>query len=821
MTLGLTAQDSNNRKGKRSGGGDRQKPKVSGVVLDSNTEEPLPYSSISIFSKKDSSLIGGGLTDDDGKFSIEVRPGPSYAIIEYISYEATTIETIPLEKGKKRVDLGVIYLSTDSYTLSQVEIRAEKSETQFSLDKKVFNVGQDLANKGGSADEVLDNVPSVAVDIDGNVSLRGSGNVRILIDGRPSGLVSVDNANGLRQLPANMIDKVEVITNPSAKYEAEGMAGIINIVLKKDKKKGYNSVIGVNLGTPTEYGMSYTGNYRNGATNFFATYGINKRTGPGGGTRLQERIIGDSIFYSDQFRDINRNSLSHNFSGGMDYSISENQTLTGSITYRISNDDNFTLLNYEDYTGLNNRSDRELSLFTARTDIEKENENRLDYSLLYTNRLDDSGKELTATIQYRDETENENSIFEESFFSAINVPSGIPPLNQRSGNTESQKNILFQLDYINPIGEEGKYEIGLRANLRGIDNNYLVEEFVNNEIWENIDDLSNNFNYDEDVYAAYAIYGNKKNKLSYQVGLRLEHSEVLTELEQTNEVNDRSYTNLFPSAHFSYEFSTTNAFQISYSKRLRRPRFRDLNPFFTFSDSRNFFSGNPDLDPENTDSYEIGHLKYFENATLSSSVFWRHSNNVIQRIQLTGEDGNTITAPQNLNTRDDYGLDLNFSYSGIKWWRIDGNYSVFRQIVNGENVRADFSANGYTMNGRMTNKLTVAKDIDVQLRFNFRGPRNTTQGRYSGIYTMDLGVSKDFLNKKLNATLSARDLFNSRRRVWFIENGDYSENGDFQWRARTIRLNLSYKFSKGEDQKGKKGRRQSRGNSGFEGEGEF
>ncbi len=816
LTFGLQAQ-----RGARNGGGKGFKVSIVGQLLDESTNLPLAYATISLFSKVDSSLVAGALSDDNGKFSLESSPGKYYGVVEYISYENTYIDNIPFEKGKREIDLGSIYLNPDSYTLSQVEIRAEKSETQFSLDKKIFNVGKDLAGRGGSAEDILDNVPSVAVDIEGNVSLRGSGNVKILIDGRPSGLVGADNANGLRQLPSNMIDKVEVITNPSAKYEADGMAGIINIVLKKENRSGYNSTIEGSIGIPETYGLNYTGNYRSGATNYFASYGFSNRNSPGGGSREQSLAFFDFNQYSDQIRDIDRSGLSHNIRAGLDLSINEKQTLTGSITFRDSDEENNNLVSYEDYIGPVNSTERTLVALIERKDDEIEREKRFEYSLAYLNRLNDKGKELSATVQYRSDIETESSDFEETLFDDFGVPSNTPPAFQRSANEEAQSNVLFQLDFTNPFSKESKLEFGARVNLREISNDYRVEDRVDDE-WIPVIGFDNVFNYNEDVFALYSTYGNSFEKFSYQLGLRGEYSHVVTELEETNEVNDRDYFGLFPSAHFNYQINEGNAFQISYSRRIQRPRFWYLNPFFSFGDNRNFFGGNPNLDPEYTNSYEVGHIKYWEGFTLNSSLFWRHSYDVIERIQISNGDGTTLTAPQNLSERDDFGLDVNASFSKLNWWRLDGNVSVFRSITDGQNIGSELQADTYTSTARLTNRITTLSNTDFQLRMNYRGPRETTQGSRKAIISVDLGVSRDFLNKKLTLTISARDLFNSRKRIWENEIGNLFTKGDFQWRARSVQFTAAYKILNDKTRsKGRRGNRSGGGGGDFEGGGEF
>ncbi len=800
------------QRGNGQGGRPGGPPKVTikGKVVDSDSKTPLEFATITFFSQKDESIKGGGVTDLDGNFSIETTPG-TYAKIEFIAYLAKELKEIPFAKGVPAIDLGTIELSPDAAILDEIEVTAEKSQMQISLDKKVFNVGKDLSSKGGSAEDILDNVPSVAVDIEGNVTLRGSGGVRILIDGKPSGLVGADNANGLRSIPANMIDKVEVITNPSARYEAEGMAGIINIVLKKNQKKGVNGSFDITVGVPETYGAAINLNYRKDKLNFFINYGLQYRTGPGGGFTYQENYRGDTTFISDQQRSINRGGLNNSIRFGADYFFSQKSTLTTGMTYRIGKDDNNSELKYFDY--INNIS--QLEQFTLRTDDETEDESNLEYFITHTQKFKRKGHELVTDVRYSDKSEVESSDFIEKYFDSDLNPNGTADLLQRSRNDEGNGNLQFQVDYTQPFAKNGKYELGYRSSFRNITNDYLVEEF-DDIAWAPLEGFNNNFIYNENIHSVYGIYGNKIKRFSYQAGLRFEATDLNTELKQTNEVNDTIYSGFFPSVFLSYEADGENSFQVSYSKRLRRPRFWDLNPFFTFSDARNTFSGNPAVGPENTDSYELSYIKYWDKASLTSSVYFRHSTDVIARVLEDKGDGTTDRKPQNLNTRDDYGFEFTYNVQPYKWWRINGNFNFFRSITDGSNVNQSFNADTYSWQSRITSKTTILKNIDLQLRGNYRAPRETIQGTRKGIFTIDVGASKDIFNKNGTITLSVRDIFNSRKRVFETFGDNFYREGEFQWRARAATLTINYRLN----QKKKRGGGR-RGGGDFEGGGEF
>lgn len=776
--------------------------KITGKVMDSDEVTPLQYAAVSVYNRLDTSLVTGGTTDFDGNFDIPAAFGSYLLKLDFISYKSTWISGIELSDATPEIDMGTIIMASDATVLQEIEVRAEKSQMQMALDKKIFNVGKDIASTSGNAADVLDNIPSVTVDVEGNVSLRGSEGVRILVDGKTSGLVGVRGSGGLQSLGADMIEKVEVITNPSARYEAEGMTGIINIVLKKDRKQGFNGSFDLRAGAPANYGAGINLNYRRKNLNFFTNYGFRYRTGPGIGYRYQELTNDSVVNIVEQFEDRDRGGWSNSIRLGADYFLNDNNTLTASFNYRAGQDDNHSRLEYHDY--LNDFPGNPTGI-TVRTQDELEKEPNLEYALNYKRTFKREGQELTTAVQYRESTESEDADYKETFFGTDFSPLTTPDLLQRSYNKEGEKSLLLQTDYIHPFGKEGKFEAGYRGSFRQIDNDYLVEEFAD-ERWQTITGLSNDFNYDENIHALYAIVGNKPGRFSYQFGLRLEMSDVLTELLQTNERNHRTYTNLFPSVHFTYELSEGNNVQLSYSRRLQRPRFWDLNPFFTFSDARNIFRGNPNLNPEFTDVYEIGHIKYFNKASLSSNVYYRHTEGLIQRIQTLQQDGAdliTVRQPENLATEDAIGMEFIFSADPVKWWRMDASVNAFHSSVDGSNLNQSYVRDAFSWFGRINSRLTLWKNLDTQFRFNYRAPQQTAQGDRKSMSYIDLAFSRDVLKGKGTLTFSVNDLFNSQK-YRYVNFGDnfYSE-GIHQRRARRLSLNFNYRLNQNNKQRGR------------------
>lgn len=787
--------------------GDDMKGLVKGQIIDASTGAPLEYTTVSVYALPDSNLVTGGITDGEGIFSIELKTGRYYLEVAYISYQRLETKPFEIARGRMSADLGKIAMQPDATTLEQVEVRAEKSRMQMSLDKRVFNVGKDLANLGGSATDVLDNVPSVTVDVEGNVSLRGSGGVRILINGRPSSLVGVGDTDGLRNIPANLIERVEVITNPSARYEAEGMAGIINIILKKEKRKGWNGSVDITGGYPEQAGLAINTNYRVKKWNFFANYGLTYRQSPGSGSRYQEvydtnEFGPDTTFIQDLTRERTRGGWDNNIRVGTDYSFSETSTLTANFTYSVEDGDNISEITYRDFI---NSLDNPTGIST-RTDNEREEEADLEYVMTYRKEFKGKGHQFTTDIRYQDSEELETSTIREAYFTPEFEETGASELEQRSSNLELQKQLIWQADYVRPFAEEGKFEVGLRAGLRDIETNFQVDEFGLTG-WENLPEFTNNFLFDEDVYAAYTSIGNKYGDFSFQAGLRAEYTEMITELVATEQINPREYFNLFPSVFLGYDLGESgNSMQVSYSRRINRPNFWSLNPFFSFSDARNIFTGNPNLDPEFTDSYEINYLKYWDNASMTAGVFYRFTTGKTERIQRVNSEGITFTQPENLATEDAYGVDVTFSVSPTKWWDLDGNVNFFRSIISGTTESGeDLGADAITSFGRLTSQITLWDELNTQVRFNYRAPRNDPQGRDKAMYHMDLTLSKDILEKKGTLTFSVSDVFNSRRWRYVNEGTGFYSEGDFQWRARQARLTFSYRINQQKKRRGNYG----------------
>ncbi len=774
---------------------DKQNIFISGKVIDSLSNSPLEYATIVLKNLKNNK-ISGGITDEKGFFKIKTSKGDYEISVEFISFK-------PKKISKKRIsnnlNLGKIILSEDSKSLDEVVIIAEKTTVDIRLDKKIFNIGKDLSIRGGNASDILGNVPSVQVDVEGNVSLRGNENVTILIDGRPSALVGVNGAEALRQIPAEAIEKVEVITSPSARYDAEGTAGILNIILRKNKLLGFNGSLQFDLGTPERYGSALNANWRTDKWNFFTNTGFRYNETPGNSFYDTKYLSPDAqnarVIEERNFGRLGRSIFT---SFGAEYYLTENSSIIGNIIYNGGNDDDVNTNSIERFDASGN-----LNEATLRTENESEDEERIQYTLDYINNFDNTGKKLSVNLQYSTEAED--------------ILNKIPEVNTITNSTDEIEKViesqdedraLLQVDYVHPVGENIQYEAGYRGNYRDIFNSFYLEQtdFKNNEPTEIL--LDNAFNYKEFVNAAYFQYGQKFDKISLLAGLRYECTSVEIDQEDSDIPKTKNYGNLFPTLNIGYEFKEGENITLGYNRRIRRPRGRSLNPFPSRSSESNIFSGNIDLNPVFTDAVDLGYLKRWDKFTLSTSIYYNISKDNWERIQEdTGDitdNGDPITRrfPVNLSTQQRVGFEFTLNYRPFKIWNINSDFNLFNVTTDGDytsstsNTTQNFDFENTAFFIRLNQKITLPGKTDLQINSNYRGARQNAQSKSDGIFSMNIAASKDLFKEKASISLNINDVFNGRRRQSTTIIPDFSEQySEFQWRERQIRLSFVYRFN--------------------------
>lgn len=789
--------------------GGKNKVKVTGKVFEKVSKQPLEYATISITAPNDSKVIAGGITNPKGEFEVAVAPGTYDIKVEFISFKSTEIKQKSIQDD---TNLGVVNLSEDAAQLNEVVVRAEKSTVEIKLDKKVYNVGQDMIVKGGSVSDVLDNVPSVSVDTEGNVSLRGSDNIRILIDGRPSQAINM--AEALRQLPADAIDKVEVITNPSARYDAEGGSGIINIVLKKGKNQGFNGTFIASTGLPETYGLSGNLNYKTEKLNYFTTAGYNYRTTEGAGKTNSEYFDNNQTTTSflDETRDTKRIRKGFNGRAGVEWTITPSTFWTNAINYQKNSGDDRDLINYYNYDANRNFTGTTYRLNNANTGSEN-----VEFTSNLIKNFDDKGHKLTADLSISRNTDDSNSIIEDS------------PRFDTTLNDQIQKQILFQADYVLPLGEGGQFEAGYKGSFGDLNNVYNVtdDQGVENP------NLSNTLEYKENINALYTQYGFKANKFSYLFGLRWEDTNIEVNLLDNSDFNTKKYNNLFPSAFISYEISDQSNFSASYSKRLSRPRGRFMNPAVNYASNINIFQGNPDLDPSLTDKYDIGYIKRWSKVTFNTSAYFEDTKDVFSFVRSpTGDEVNGIpvikSSPINLGKEQKFGFEFTFNYTPFKWWKLNSNFNFFNVKTTGEHSYTDTQGNLIVQDldnqanswfARVNSKVTLPYKIDWQLTAMYNGEQKTAQGKNLGQFGMNTAFSKDVLKDKATIAFNISDVFNSRKMRSYTYLDNVNSYNEFQWRKRQFNLSFTYRFNKPKGERDKNA--QPRNDGGGEGGGDF
>lgn len=781
------------------------KVKVSGKVIEKSSNQPLEYASIYAQNTKNPSLVSGGMTDNKGEFTFEVPAGTYYIKIEFLGFKTVEFKDKAITSD---LNLGSIPVSEDTKQLDEVVVIAEKSTVDIKLDKKVYNVGKDMTVKGGTASDVLDNVPSVSVDADGNVSLRGNESVRILIDGKPSGMIGVNVAQALKQLPADAVEKVEVITNPSARYDAEGGGGIVNIILRKGKAQGVNGSITGTVGHYKNYGLNGNVNFRGESFNFFTNIGYQNSESPGNTKRNTEYTnpLAGSPKFIDEFRENERQREGHNANFGAEWFLNKSTTWTNSVSFSRNDGSNPEDVNFYNYD-----ENRNLMSIRNRFNNQTNDSRNLNYSSNLTKNFKKDGHKLTADVSFSTNYDNDLSTI-----SQTSTNSTTPATITGTFNNQKQNRSLFQTDYVLPIGK-GQFEAGYRGDFSETLTDYRVEE--------NIDPTTNTgtinpqftniLQYKEKVNALYTQYGNKVGKFSYLFGMRFEDSNIDVNLLSTNDLHNKHYNNFFPSAFLTYEISDKNSVSLNYSKRINRPRGRFLNPFSNYSSDISYFKGNPEINPSFTDAFDIGYMKQWKKLTFNTSAYFnrtRDSFQFIQRESGTFVNGTPVieSTPINLATEYRTGFEFTLNYNPYKWWRLNGNFNFFRNETQGDYSYVNYLGNLVTTDlnnvatswfTRISSKVTLPYGIDWQTNATYNAPQKNAQGKSQGIASANLAFSKDFLKDKGTIALNVNDVFNSRKRITDSNLPAAMSHTEMQWRQRQINLSFTYRFNKKKTEK--------------------
>ncbi len=760
---------------------------ISGQIIDAQTKQKIEYCNVVLLRFRDSSMAGGTITNKEGKFVLDnVTPGFYRLRASYIGYETRTIDSIRVFPQNLNIDLGVITLDEKSIDLSNVVVVGEKEVIINNLDKKVINVEKDLTTVGGNAVDVVQNIPSVTVDADGNVSYRGNQNIRILIDGKPSELLGLGTGDVLSNIPASQIESVELVTNPSARYDPEGTGGILNIILKKKREGGVNGNISLTGGTGDKFNGSLNLNYRISSLNFFASIDSRTNNTENSGNSFRENLLGGINAFLDQVSNGEFSQYGNNFNAGLDYLIDDFNTLTFSSRYRQGGFDNASFVE--------NKTFNSSQIMTRYFERESDNDRRmraLQNTLSYRRTFTNKGAELTADIMLGNFRMNRDEKFNQTNFD-LNMNPLPNPLLQKGLSNNNNIQWTIQSNYINPTVEFGRIETGFKITLRNFksNNDYLNYDY-NTGSWLSDMTRKTNFDFKENIYAVYGIYSNNYEKFQYQIGLRAEQADVSGFEKNTAVGFNKNYFSVYPTIHLVQGLPDFQELQLSYSRRVERPHNRILNPYVDRSDSLSISYGNPELDPEYINSLELGYSKLFDKTALTSSLFYRYTQDAITNYTFIRPDGITETTWRNLAKRLSYGLELTLSSPIFDWLRTNTSFTYFKNEFDG----LDFYNSSNSWIGKLNLTYMPARDFNFQVNLNYEGPNFMGQTKSKEQFSTDIAMKKDFLNGQLSVLFRLSDVFNTRKWESETTGVNFFTTSYRKMESRVAYIGITYRLS--------------------------
>jgi outer membrane receptor protein involved in Fe transport len=822
------------------GGGERPKiGTLTGQVTEEVSKKSIPYAKVFLLSVRDSAVVTGGLSDSLGNFMIEEIPaGPYIAKITSFGFAPLFVDSLFFNPQKPRIDLGKLAMSTDANQLGEVDVVYEKQEVIAQIDKKTFNVDKQITSQGGTALDVLQNIPSITIDMDGNVSLRGSANVTILIDGRPSTITGSGRQGALASIPASSIESIEVITNPSAKYDPDGMSGIINIVLKKSKLKGFNGSVDLSVenGIPESYYADTTNKflgfghnasvnlaYRNKLFNIYGGYTSNWYEGWRNFDQTNETFYASGYERLEQHRTGTHLRRSQMLKFGTDFYINPKNTVGFSFNGNIGAEERTGDMYYyqSDSAGLTN--------VWKRVSDDPGRKYGYDGNIFWAKKFDKPEHKLDFSAQYSSGQSTELGYYTENIYNTSDTLLFLPgSLDQFVEAIDGNAITTIQLDYFRPLMFEknigdgvirkhpGKLETGAKSTIRQVSQDYYQETF---DVAD--DSVNNKYNFQEQVHAVYGIFGQELGgttelpALKYQIGLRAEMVLITSEVDKDPVVYTNNYNSLYPSLHLVKPVNKSTEVTLSYSRRVNRPGLQSLNPFPKYTDPFNLMVGNPKLLPEYINSIEAGFGTYNKILTVTGSFYFRYMTDMIQRVRSIDSSGVARVTWSNVDEAQFIGADLMFIYKPFKWWKmtLSGNFS--QTYINSTSGDADLNNSGFSWSSNMNQTFTFSKGWSGQITGFYRSPMVLTQGRSRPMYSLDMAIRKTFLKDKMYVNFKVADVFNTRQFGYITEQpGIFTSEGLWKHQSRRFTISIGYNFGTADPDRKKKVREGGSGEGG-------
>jgi len=755
---------------------------VTGSVVDGSTGQPVDFSVVALLSARDSSLVTGMMTGKGGKFSLQnVQEGKYILRFSLVGYNNRYIP-VEITASKPEVHLGPVKLDISSVDLQTVTVTGEKPLIENKIDRKVFNVSESMMAATGTATDILKQVPSVSVDAEGNISLRGSENVVILINGKPSTISGENSAAILQQMPANMIENIEVITNPSAKYDPDGVTGIININLKKNVRMGTYGSVTFNAGTNNKYNGNVTLNYQVGKMNLSASYAGRYNEWSGWGNSWKESYLNDTTTASTRQHDVSTDiDYSHMGRLSMDYTFSEKTSAgyMGSFMQRHSTD--------LDEAWYNKEMMKVLADSSHNTNDEKGGGWNSDHTIYLVRKYDKKGQELRFNLSRSDSKGFHHTQFSQEHMVPLSYLA-----YQRDALEGRQALTTLQLDYTHPVTEKITLESGWKSIFGTQENDYRYDSLLNN-VWKTDVNQTNHFIYHSQIHAAYATLKQEIGSFGYQVGLRGEYFGRQFELINTGENHAKTFWNLYPTVHLQQKLNESNEIMLSYSRRVFRPDPRSLNPFVHYYSPLTFAKGNPALNPEYVNSFEAGHTYKWEKNSISTTLYYRQTVNQITRMSMIVDTVKTMITSVNMNKSSAYGFDVNAIVYLARWWFINASSSVFNYRIDATNVNG-VSKQKMNYSFKLISNIMVPRVINFQVSGFYRTGFITPQGEMSPFYSVDAGLRKDVLKGKGTIIFNVSDIFNTMRFSMKASDVTFSQEMVRKRESRVLYLGFTYRF---------------------------
>lgn len=776
---------------------------LTGSVEDGEVGGPLTGATIEVRTGRDSSLVTGGVTGDDGSFSITgIDAGTYFVRVGFVGYRSELIPEISFSAETPRVDLEEITLYSETTELDEVEVSAEREFITVGIDRTIYNVQNQAVDMGGSAQDMLENIPSVEVDINGNISLRGSQGVTVYLNGKPAPMSGEALTSFLQGLAAADIERVEVIPNPSAAFEPEGTSGILNIVLANKSGLGWGGGASASVNARGRYGGSVNAHYGGEDVNVYANYGLRYGEWNGGGWRFRENRYLDPLTFLRQDFSSERGGFSNTLNGTVDYDISENDALsfTAILSHRAREGDE--VIRYEELD-----EDRELTDRYRRLEDSDNLDFGMDYRLDYKHTFAPREHELSIETRYEDDRDEELEQYVERELPLDEIDSeGTLRDRQDVNQDERERQFSFEADYVRPLGERFRAEVGYEADLEWVDSRMYSESLSGNDELTPDLGINNTFTYAEQEHSAYAVLSGNLGAFGAQLGLRMERALTNFNLRTTNENFRNSYFSVYPSVHLSYELTQGHTLKASYSKRVRRPSEWQLNPFSEYDDPTSRREGNPYLTPEYTHSGELGYTLLGRSYTISLSPYYRYSVDEISWHERITDDGVTILTFDNFDSEQSYGTELMGSLTLSDWLKGDASFNVYKQVTEAGDLSSELSNDALGFRSRISGTVEIMPGLRLQLSQRYRSPMDIPGGRISSRLRTDIALRQEWMSGRFSMGLEVEDVFDStnnliRRDMQRYYQEYYQERND-----RNLQFSIRYTFSRRGGGDGDRGR---------------